>query len=227
MYERLKQICKEKGTTVTELCAQATGSSGNLATWKKGYMRSDYLLNCARILGVSTDYILGIERGMTNMKNRITFYDYLLKKVIETENIKLAFEKCTLCDRNFEFLKKGFYPSPETESHLLNELGIYLDSNVLLDDTYRLTYDEEKMIASLSTIEKEKQNFVTSFILEIENMDIKDIWKTVNLDAQEKGIIEAYRSTTDNGRNEMLHKVFEIRDQEKKISTDSTEVVAN
>ena len=59
MYERLKDICKLKNMTVTRLCELATGNSGNLATWKKGYMRSDYLSKCADILDVSTDFLLG------------------------------------------------------------------------------------------------------------------------------------------------------------------------
>ena len=59
MYEFLKKICIERGTTVTELCKQVTGNSGNLATWKKGYMRSDYLKKAAEILNVSVDYLLG------------------------------------------------------------------------------------------------------------------------------------------------------------------------
>lgn len=59
MYQKLKVLCKERGTTVTQLCIQATGNSGNLATWKKGYMRSDYLLKVSDILNVSVDYLLG------------------------------------------------------------------------------------------------------------------------------------------------------------------------
>lgn len=59
MYERLRIICKQHNMTISQLCAQVTGSSGNLATWKKGYMRSDYLSKCADILGCTTDYILG------------------------------------------------------------------------------------------------------------------------------------------------------------------------
>lgn len=61
MYNKLKVLCEERGTNVTKLCEIVTGSSGNLATWKKGYMRSDYLAKAAEYLGVSTDYLLGID----------------------------------------------------------------------------------------------------------------------------------------------------------------------
>lgn len=59
MYKRLQVLCKEKGTNITHLCENVTGSSGNLSTWKKGYMRSDYLAKAADILECSTDYLLG------------------------------------------------------------------------------------------------------------------------------------------------------------------------
>lgn len=70
MYELLKSLCLERGINVTELCKQVTGNSGNLATWKKGYMRSDYLKRAAEILNVSADYLLGrTEQKNTSMNN--------------------------------------------------------------------------------------------------------------------------------------------------------------
>lgn len=58
MYERLKELCALRGTTITALCIKVTGDSGNLRTWKKGYMRSDWLAKCAKLLNTSADYIL-------------------------------------------------------------------------------------------------------------------------------------------------------------------------
>ena len=58
MYETLKELCGLHNTTITALCVRVTGDKGNLRTWKKGYMRSDWLLKCAEILHTSTDYIL-------------------------------------------------------------------------------------------------------------------------------------------------------------------------
>jgi LPS sulfotransferase NodH len=59
MYDRLKKICKEHKTSVSALCQQVTGNTGNLATWQKGYMRSDWLAQCADYLNCSVDYLLG------------------------------------------------------------------------------------------------------------------------------------------------------------------------
>lgn len=69
MYNRLQELCRKKNTNVTELCVVVTGSSGNLGTWKKGHMRSDYLAKCADILGCSTDYILGRTDADTIINN--------------------------------------------------------------------------------------------------------------------------------------------------------------
>lgn len=59
MYDIINQLCKENHISITKLCELITNSSGNLATWKKGYMRSDYLQKIADYFEVSTDYLLG------------------------------------------------------------------------------------------------------------------------------------------------------------------------
>lgn len=57
-FTRLQDICKANGTTPTALCKIITGSSGNLATWKKGNIRADYLQKIADYFNVSVDYLL-------------------------------------------------------------------------------------------------------------------------------------------------------------------------
>lgn len=58
-YERLRAICKEKGTTVTNMLTKlgiATGSTGN---WKRGSLpNGDILMKIADYLDTSIDYIL-------------------------------------------------------------------------------------------------------------------------------------------------------------------------
>lgn len=86
LYERLKKTCEEKGTTITRLCVEATGNKGNLVTWKnnKGHMRSDYLLNCSKILGVSADYLLTGEKNYPDLteaqKEMLKLFDTLSEK---------------------------------------------------------------------------------------------------------------------------------------------------
>lgn len=58
-YERLRGICKERGTTVTNMLGKlgiATGSTGN---WKRGSLpNGDVLIKIADYLNTSIDYIL-------------------------------------------------------------------------------------------------------------------------------------------------------------------------
>lgn len=58
-YERIKQLCDENGTSISKLCIDITGSSGNTSTWKKGNIRNDYLIKIAERFNVTTDYLLG------------------------------------------------------------------------------------------------------------------------------------------------------------------------
>lgn len=60
MYEIINELCKKNNISITKLCEIITNSSGNLATWKKGYMRSDYLQKVAEYFNVSADYLLGL-----------------------------------------------------------------------------------------------------------------------------------------------------------------------
>jgi transcriptional regulator with XRE-family HTH domain len=59
IYERIKSLCNANGTSPTALCERLTGSKGNLPTWKKGNIRSEYLVTIAKEFNVSTDYLLG------------------------------------------------------------------------------------------------------------------------------------------------------------------------
>ena len=83
MYERLQMLCAAKGMSVSALCMQVTGSKGNLSTWKKGYMRSDYLCQCCDILDVSADYLLGRTEKAALIANQSDLTEVLMKLDIE------------------------------------------------------------------------------------------------------------------------------------------------
>jgi len=76
MFDRIKGLCDKNGTNITTLCKTITGSSGNIPTWKKGHIRSDYLLMVAEHFNVTTDYLLkGIESSLTaDETNLLTQY---------------------------------------------------------------------------------------------------------------------------------------------------------
>lgn len=69
VLERLRIMCKNRNISITSLCMQSTGNKGNLSTWKNndGHMRSDYLANCADILGCTTDYLLGRDEEKSDV----------------------------------------------------------------------------------------------------------------------------------------------------------------
>lgn len=60
-YERLNQLCKQHGTTITEVTTTQLGAASSAATnWKRGASpRSDIVIRAAEHFGVSTDYLLG------------------------------------------------------------------------------------------------------------------------------------------------------------------------
>jgi len=61
-YDDLKRICNEKGIKMTPLIIQCGGSSGLISRWKKGSMpNSKMIIELAKKLEVSTDYLLGVE----------------------------------------------------------------------------------------------------------------------------------------------------------------------
>lgn len=58
MYERVKNLCNENEITITALCLEITGSSGNLTTWKKNNFKADSIAKICIKFGVSADYLL-------------------------------------------------------------------------------------------------------------------------------------------------------------------------
>lgn len=95
MYEIIKQLCDKNDISISKLCEIVTNSTGNLATWKKGYMRSDYLQKVADYFQVSTDYLLGREP-----QNIIVTESDHEKQYDETTNqVSEAFSKLSFSDK--------------------------------------------------------------------------------------------------------------------------------
>lgn len=59
-YDRLKDLCRTKGVTLTNLVKDLNMSTGNLSKWKNGNVpKSDTIRALAEYLGVTADYLLG------------------------------------------------------------------------------------------------------------------------------------------------------------------------
>lgn len=59
--DRIRELCDDRGTSLTALCKEVTGSSGNTATWNKDRVRSDWLREICKKLSVSADYLLELS----------------------------------------------------------------------------------------------------------------------------------------------------------------------
>lgn len=59
--DRIRELCDDRGTSMTALCKEVTGSSGNTATWNKDRVRSDWLREICKKLSVSADYLLELS----------------------------------------------------------------------------------------------------------------------------------------------------------------------
>ncbi len=58
-YLRLKQVCKDKGTTATTVLKQLNISTGAVGNWKKGSLPTgDILVALSTYLDVSIDYLV-------------------------------------------------------------------------------------------------------------------------------------------------------------------------
>lgn len=61
IVERIEKLCEFHGTTITALCKEITGSSGNLSTWRKDNIRPLWLREICKKFQVSGDYILCLD----------------------------------------------------------------------------------------------------------------------------------------------------------------------
>lgn len=108
MYKRIQNLCEINGITITKLCVQITGSSGNLNTWKKGYMRTDYIQKIAEYFNVSTDFlILGQEKSSSSdlTENEQKIID-VFKNLTETQQGQIIGRAEMLAEMNEEVYRQ-------------------------------------------------------------------------------------------------------------------------
>lgn len=82
-YNVIKQCCKQKGFTLSELVKALNLSTGMPSKWKKGLIpNGETLIKLADYLDVSIDYLLGRELTSTDT-NTDTEFTYALYKELE------------------------------------------------------------------------------------------------------------------------------------------------
>ncbi len=87
MFERIENLCKNHNTTITALCKEITGSSGNLPTWKKENFKNDSIAKICIKFNVSADYLIF---GKENQNNLSTDQQELLDLYNQLDPIKQA-----------------------------------------------------------------------------------------------------------------------------------------
>ena len=63
IIEKLEKLCVENNTSLTALCKEITGSSGNLPTWKKDNIKPDWLRAICLKFKISSDFLLEIPKA--------------------------------------------------------------------------------------------------------------------------------------------------------------------
>lgn len=69
-YDRLREICKAKGTTVSKMLTDLKMSTSSTGSWKKGMLpRGEVLKLISKHLDVSVDYLLFGETSYKPVSN--------------------------------------------------------------------------------------------------------------------------------------------------------------
>ncbi|MBQ3161249.1 MAG: helix-turn-helix domain-containing protein [Oscillospiraceae bacterium] len=104
-YERLRQICAQKNTTVTKMLHDIGLSSANTGYWKKGQLpKGDALIKISNYLNVSIDWLL-TGNYVTDLdadeKNLIVLY----RSVPSKAQYKVLCDFENICKNEIEKLK--------------------------------------------------------------------------------------------------------------------------
>lgn len=65
VYEKIKELCIEHGTTISALERQLSFGKGSVSKWKENHPNTAHLIKAADFFGVSTDYLLGRSKVKT------------------------------------------------------------------------------------------------------------------------------------------------------------------
>ena len=122
-YERLKDLCKQKGVTVGQMESDNGITRGNANKWRNSMPNPKMLMKLSEYFGVSTDYILtGVDSG-TSKDN---YYDD------ETEQIARELQKNKELRAIFDVAKGMSKERLDAFYNLLKDLkwGDVLEENV-------------------------------------------------------------------------------------------------
>jgi len=105
VFERIKEISKQRGINVKQAALKAGLSENAIYKWKVQTPQSDALQSVADVLGVSVDYLLGNTDEMHSTKTYAA----------ESDDLKEYFQKHTV-------LKFDGKEIPETEMKIIRRI---------------------------------------------------------------------------------------------------------
>ena len=88
-YQRLHEICKSKGTTVTKMVKELGLSSANMSNWKKGRLpKTEIAFKIANYLDVTVYDLMGEKPKLSNLfcVDKKTL-DKTIDKIIESASV--------------------------------------------------------------------------------------------------------------------------------------------
>lgn len=101
-YERLRQICAEKNTTVTKMLHDIGLSSANTGYWKKGqFPKGDALIKISEYLNVSIDLLL-TGKYVTDLDNDENKLVELYRSVPEKARYKVLCDFENICNSEID-----------------------------------------------------------------------------------------------------------------------------
>lgn len=108
-YERLQQLCKKKGTSVSKMLKELGLSTGSTGNWKKGqFPKGDVLIKIADYLDTSIDYIVS-GKFKSNLKEDELYLIKIYQKTPERAKYKVICDFEKIIDEEIEkiALEKG------------------------------------------------------------------------------------------------------------------------
>lgn len=150
--DRVKDLCRKKGISLSKLERTLGFSQNSLYSWKRASPSIEKLVVVANYFDVSLEYLLGLDEVDSEEKN--FSYENLVQKDISYQNIRLSEEEkelllsvsFALLNSTFKFNNKDSMPlaeqsimRPKKENLIINELVIS-DSGMLNE------YDKEEEI---------------------------------------------------------------------------------
>ena len=93
VYERIQQLCKEKGVSVRQMEIDNGMIRGKASKWKTYTPKADALLALSEYFGVSTDYILtGEQSGVSKENHYDVETEMLARELQKNKELKAIFD---------------------------------------------------------------------------------------------------------------------------------------